>query len=185
MKRIFTALVLLSSAVSLCSAQGKGYAGTSIGTYVADAENYPKSDPKAVSINLGYDLLDSGSIELRAGFGLGSRDERVVFLGAPDDNPVDVKFELQNYYSIFFKPQYAIDRFVAYGLLGYTESSIRAEAEEFGIETKDKESGPSLGFGIGFQGTDRLRLGLEYQQVIHSSKYKLRGINFTIQSFFR
>jgi opacity protein-like surface antigen len=180
MRKIFIALIL-SIIVSTVNAQGKGYAGGTWGSYKFDSDDLFTSDPLAAAINIGYRFSKFDSVELRVGFGLGSRDESLEVLGTQ----VDVKFELKNYYSILYKPEYAINNFVFYGLLGYTESTFRAYAQDFDVDITGTKNGPSYGFGVGFHTTERMRVGLEFQELINSSTYSVRGVNFTLQSFFR
>ena len=180
MLRIFIALIM-SIAVGTVNAQDKGYAGATWGSYKFDPDELFTSDPRAASINLGYRFSESNSLEVRVGFSLGARDESLDVLGTQ----VDVKFELEKYFSILYKPEYEINNVILYGLFGYTKSTFRASAQDFNVDITGTKKGPSYGLGIGYSTSKRMRVGLEYQELINSSTYSVRGVNFTIQSFFR
>jgi opacity protein-like surface antigen len=180
MLRIALALMLSLISVS-ASAQNGGYAGILIGSYKFYPDDLFTSDPKVIGLTFGYQFSKYDTVELRAAFSLGTRDEVLNVL----DTDVDVKFEIENYYSILYKPAYQFDRISLYGLAGYTELTSRVRANEYNLDIKGTKSGPSYGGGISYIKSDKTRFNLEFLEVANTSTYSVRGINFTVQSFFR
>ena len=180
MIRIFFAFLVVITSVSVHGQQG-GYASILFGSYKFYPEDLFSSDPKVVGLALGYKFSKYDSVELRAGFSLGTREEQLEVLGTQ----VDVTFEIKNYYSILYKPEYEFDNFILYGLAGYTESTSRVRAFDYNLDIEGTKSGPSYGLGVGYIKSERVRFNLEFLEVVNSDTYSVRGLNFTFQSFFR
>ena len=184
MRQVVFAVVLgsLFFSSSLMAANGQSYfgAGYHMGTY--KEEGYSAANPTALGFRGGMYIADNVAIEGRYSFGL-SDDTVTVFV--PGVGNINVDLELESALSVFLKADLPLSPTAnVYGLVGFTEASIKAKAVGYPVTVSDSDSGLSYGLGIEFSLAEDIYAGGEYIMYIDESEYDYSGINIGITRLF-
>jgi|GEM_PF-6894548 len=171
-----------SLASPLCAAGSSGvFFGGGYSMATIDAELVEGS-----STEFGMGALDiAGGMMFNEFLGFDAR----LGLGVSDDKkavPISVlkpefTTKLKNYYGLYLRPQYQMDRFQVYGLLGYAGADVEISAEDTNILVDGEGSGTSYGAGIGFSPEGSLFFNLEYMNMIAADNYDFSAINLRIE----
>lgn len=140
----------------------------------------------------GYKYNAALGMEVRYGAGLQSGHSDVPF---PDgsavlDNAVqaDVKVRVEDYQSIYYRPELTNEGTKTYGLLGYTRMSVsgRATGPEGTtlLEREQTEGGVSYGLGIGFEIQPQINLNFEYLAVLEHGGNRLATLGASLDYRF-
>ncbi len=136
---------------------------------------------KSTSVSFGHMMLEQLGVELRAGTKLGD-DEATLNLPGID---IDTRISLDEYYSIYFRPELNIEFIKLYGLFGYTEATLSIKSDQVeDIDIDPSNHGPSYGLGIGIITSDRISINAEYIEIIDSDGFTIDGFNLGVKFFF-
>ncbi len=170
-------LLLLSLSLFAAGAQADTinyYAGGGVGIW-----NFSESGHKdlfnvsSLEVLGGLTFWNWLSVEGRLGAGVEDSTENKALNGASKQIPT--KLTLENYATVYIKPELRNEIARLYGLLGYSSASISQEAG--GNEVSADISGLSFGAGMGFQLSDAAVINLEYVRLVQDGDYRFAGYN--------
>lgn len=161
-----------------------------------DAFRFPQDknavEVKTSEIFAGYKYNSWLGLEARAGFGENSERVRRTF--PPDRDTININYRIENYHSIYYKPEVINEVAKLYGLFGYTSikrsasfsdeqgntlPAFNSEAVSFGdakisgSELHDRTSGFSYGIGVGFVFDRKLNINIEYRNILRNSEERI------------
>jgi opacity protein-like surface antigen len=169
-------LLLAALSVFACAAQAEErfYAGGNVAFW-----NYSQNDSDA-KFNVsslegiaGYNVWKMINIEGRVGLGLESTTETASFGNVAEEIPT--KFSINNYASLYVKPELENDIAKFYGLLGVTR--VDAESENRTTALDLSVTGLSYGVGMGFFIADSAVVNIEYRSLVQEDDYKFTGFS--------
>lgn len=203
MKSLNLLLLGLLATLIACPASADNRQGFYLGGGLSkvDAFKFPQDENalevKASEIFLGYKYNPFLGLEVRAGFGEGSERVRRVF--PPDRDTVNINYQIDRYYSLYYKPEAINDIAKLYGLLGFTsiqrsaafrdtqgdaiaafggEAVAFGEAEINGSRLEDSTSGFSYGIGVGFVAERNVNVNFEYRYILRNSDERISTTGF-------
>lgn len=198
MKPLSLLLLVLSAMLTACNAFADNRRGFYLGGGLSkvDAFKFPQDENalevKASEIFLGYKYNPFVGFEARAGFGEGSERVRRIF--PPDRDTVNINYQIDHYYSLYYKPEAINDVAKLYGLFGFTsiqrsagfrdeqgdaipafggEAVAFGEAEVNGSRLEDSASGFSYGIGVGFVAERKININFEYRYILRNSDERI------------
>ncbi len=177
MKKLLLAAALSTFACA-ASADDRFYAGGNVAFWNYDEGSQDvKFNVSSVEGVVGFNVWEMINIEGRLGLGMEGSTETVT---NKQDGTLPTKLNLDNYASIYLKPELKNDIATFYGLLGYTSASASTENEN--TERDLDLSGFSFGVGMGFYVADNALVNLEYRKLVQDSDYTFDGfsLGFTI-----
>ncbi|MFO1368341.1 MAG: porin family protein [Marinagarivorans sp.] len=185
MKKLLLAAALSTFACA-ASADDRFYAGGNVAFWNYDEGSHDvKFNVSSVEGVVGFNVWEMINIEGRLGVGLEGSTETVEYVTDNTKNPPTTtkgptKLNLDNYASLYIKPELKNEIATVYALLGYTSASASTENKDF---NRDLDiSGFSFGLGMGFYVTDDALVNIEYRKLVQDSDYTFDGfsLGFTI-----
>lgn len=178
MRKLFS-IALVSIFASVASAENVVYVGAGLqqGTYEED----DLSDYTLPVINLlaGYNFNDNNAIEIRylSGLDEGSNNESIGKVG----------LEIEEATSVFYRYNlHFLDRFILYGLIGYTDASFNSKFYTYNISNNFEINGVSYGAGLGLYTSRSVIFNMEsisyFSDQDDGAGYS--GVNFNINYVF-
>jgi len=166
MKISMAAIFMLFSVVVLADNNQGFYAGAGASVTMFDDEVVDVDNAHAFELVGGYKYNAWLGVDLRVGKGISAGESDTYFVGS---NEMDgrLKREVDNYYSVYYKPEVINDEAKLYLLIGYTSMDFSEE-----IDTADgtrvssvsgSESGASYGIGVGFMINKQVNFNIEYR----------------------
>ncbi|HEY6527169.1 MAG TPA: porin family protein [Cellvibrionaceae bacterium] len=185
MKKLLLAAALSTFACA-ASADDRFYAGGNVAFWnYTEGSQDVEFNVSSVEGVVGFNVWNIINIEGRLGLGLEGSTETVSYITNGATNPpqtatLPTKLTLDNYASIYIKPELKNDVATFYALLGYTSAS--ASTENTNVERDLDISGLSFGLGMGFYVADDVLVNLEYRKLVQDSDFKFDGfsLGFTI-----
>ncbi len=174
-------LLLISLSVFAASAHAddkKFYAGGGIGVWNFKESGYDNLYKlSSVEALAGINVWKMINIEGRVGVGLES--STATAKTEPTNNKATVglptEVNLDNYASLYIKPELKNDIAKLYGLVGVTQ--LNASSSNKSADTALDLSGLSFGAGMGFQLSETAVINLEYLRLVQEGKYRFSGVN--------
>jgi opacity protein-like surface antigen len=168
----------LSTFACAASADDRFYAGGNLAIWnYTEGSQDVKYNVSSLEGVVGFNVWEYINIEGRLGLGLEGSTETVTSI---QDGKLPTKLTLDNYASVYIKPELKNDTATFYGLLGYT--SANASTENLKTQRDLSVSGLSFGLGMGFFVTDYALVNLEYRNLVQDGDYKFQGysVGFTL-----
>lgn len=127
---------------------------------------------------VGFNVWKMINIEGRLGLGFEGSTESIS--NTQDGLNIPTKLTLDNYASVYVKPELKNDTATVYALVGFT--SATASTENASAERDLDVSGLSWGAGMGFFVTDNALVNLEYRKLVQDSDFRFDGfsLGFTL-----
>jgi len=174
MKRAVSTILLLGLSLGVSAEKGDIYIGGSLGIWDYEEKGNPDLSPKAIELVSIYSLLPFLDVQGNLGFGIGDDSETV-------NGTDELELEIDNYLSVYAKPNYDVMNYSFYGLLGYSYTRLVGFLNDF-PET-DSSSSISFGAGVSVSLNKRSSFQAEWRQQADPSAYKLSG--FTVGYNYR
>src|SRR5690606_40786990 len=116
----------------------------------------------------GYKYNAWLGVDLRVGKGISAGESDTYFVGNDEMNG-RLKREVDNYYSVYYKPEVINDEAKIYLLIGYTNmdftEQINAADGTRVSRVGGTESGASYGIGVGFIIKKQVNFNIEYRTI--------------------
>lgn len=181
MKKLLLAAALSSFACA-ASADDRFYAGGNVAFWnYTEGSQDVKYNVSSLEGVVGFNVWKIINVEGRLGVGLEGSTETVSYL---DDKKVlqtlPTKLNLDNYASVYIKPELKNDVATFYALLGV--SSVKASTENDKVERDLSVTGLSYGLGMAFYVTESALVNMEFRNLVQDGDYKLQGfsLGFTL-----
>lgn len=168
----------LSTFACAASADDRFYAGGNLAIWnYTEGKQDVKYNVSSLEGVVGFNVWEYINIEGRLGLGLEGSTETVNSI---QDGKLPTKLTLDNYASVYLKPELKNDTASVYALLGF--SSVSASTENAKTERDLSVSGLSYGLGMGFFVADTAQVTLEYRTLVQDGDYEFQGysIGFTL-----
>lgn len=177
---MFVVTVFLGSALlnSNAAAQTPWYGSVGLATLDYEEDFIPgEASVTAISGAVGMEFNPNLAGELRLGFGVNG--DTLTF----DDGvgQFDVDFDLDEFYGVYLRPQFESDNILVYGLLGYINVGVTANAGAGDVS--DDDSDVSFGGGVGYVFNDAMSINLEYT-AFGTDVYDLNGFGIRLEMGF-
>ena len=132
------------------------------------------ADVNALVFNYGYVINEWAKVEARAGMGLG-KDNVDVF-------GTDVGVSIDSLYGVYGKFGMDLeDGYYPYFILGYTETTLEAEA--LGVTVNDASSDVSYGLGLEIKGNDGI-FAVEFMNYMDKDGVEFHALSFGYSARF-
>lgn len=156
------------------------YAGGGIGFWNVEQNGHDNTfNVGTVEGVIGLNVWKMINVEARAGLGFDSSTERTSEKyyenNVEKGRPADTQVKLDNFVSIYLRPEIKNDVAKLYGLVGYT--SIEAESSNQYADRTLSLSGLSYGVGMGFQVNDATAVNIEYRKLAQQDDFTFSGFN--------
>ncbi len=171
----FVVMFVLSAAAH---AQVPWYGSVGLASLDYEEEFIPgEATVTALGGAIGVEFIPNLAGEFRVGFGIDG--DTLTF----DDQgePVDVDFDLDEFYGVYLRPQYKSETLQVYGLLGYINVGVTANAG--GGDFSDDDSDVSFGGGVGYIFNELMSVNLEYTS-FGTDVYDLDGFGVRLEMIF-
>lgn len=192
MKNLTVLLLSLISAYAAADNTRGFYLGAGLGfTRFQDTSefDYGTNDLRFRTIELfgGYKYSSPLGLELRVAGNYPKLDRTESVDGPTGDETLEHEYTIDQYESLYYRPELANEEAKLYGLLGYSRlkrtqtTTNLTDGSTFGeAETSETESGLSYGVGVGFVVNVDYNINFEYRRIIDKSDYKanVAAINF-------
>jgi len=133
---------------------GLGYSCLNMGL---DTPDWEATAMTAISATAGYDLNPFLAIEARYTASLGDINTKTW------NTDVDESWDMSNI-GLYIKPQYTMDRFKLYGLIGYGQTT-------FDNGTSYAENGIQYGGGLSAMATDNIDVFVDYRRLYDDTDF--------------
>lgn len=166
MKISMAAIFMLFSVVVLADNNQGFYAGAGASVTMFDDEVVDVDNAHAFELVGGYKYNAWLGVDLRVGKGISAGESDTYFVGS---NEMDgrLKREVDNYYSVYYKPEVINDEAKLYLLIGYTSMDFSEEIDAADgtrvSSVSGSESGASYGIGVGFMINKQVNFNIEYR----------------------
>lgn len=166
MKISMAAIFMLFSVVVLADNNQGFYAGAGASVTMFDDEVVDVDNAHAFELVGGYKYNAWLGVDLRVGKGISAGESDTYFVGS---NEMDgrLKREVDNYYSVYYKPEVINDEAKLYLLIGYTSMDFSEEIDAADgtrvSSVSGSESGASYGIGVGFIINKQVNFNIEYR----------------------
>lgn len=185
MKKLLLAAALSTFACA-ASADDRFYAGGNVAFWNYDEGGHDvKFNVSSAEGVVGFNVWKMINIEGRLGLGFEGSTETFEYVvddttSPPKTKKGGTKLNLDQYASVYVKPELKNEIATFYGLLGYTSASASTENADF--ERDLDVSGFSFGLGMGFYVTDDALVNIEYRKLVQDSDYTFGGfsLGFTL-----
>ncbi len=170
-------LFLLGFSV-LTHAEPGPYASIHFGNFDFELVDTPISvNIPTVGASIGYNIFGILGLELRAGAGLGDQKTQIEV----NNRAENIEVSMDYYYSALIRPQIKLKHVNLYLLGGYSETQIKFAANNLPEIYNDKDTGATLGGGIGYVNNDRIAFNLEFLQLADTDNISLNSIHFSVE----
>lgn len=178
MKKSIFGFVMALVMSSVASAQTPWYGSVGLATLDYE-EDFISGEASVTAISgaLGVEFIPNLAGELRVGFGLNG--DTLTF--DDDGDLVDVDFDLDEFYGVYLRPQFKNENFQVYGLLGYINVGVTANAG--GGDVSDDDSDVTFGGGVGYVFNEVMSVNLEYTS-FGAEYYDLDGFGIRLEMEF-
>lgn len=166
--RVLAAAVLLAPLPA--AADGTPYIGLGLLNWTYDVDGIDEASSNAFQFTLGRQLNQYVSLEGR--FATGGSDTVPVFV--PNFGTVDAEVELDQAFSLMFKPHTGGEDARAYGLFGFSQGELTASSNGFSVTEDD--SGVSYGAGFEVALGDTAWLNVEYVNYLRDDDYTFDAV---------
>jgi opacity protein-like surface antigen len=165
-KLLVCACALLAADVSFADANEGFYSGAAISRWQYK-QLAPAADARleTFELNAGFWFHPLLSAEVRAGTGLGDREAEV--------GTTPWELNLDYFTSVYWRPEWVNNGAKLYGLVGYSQVQLSADAPTQSIELSD--SGLSFGVGVGFTYQPDVKLNVEWKQLVDTDGFEISG----------
>src|SRR5690554_390964 len=166
MKISMAAIFMMFSVVVLADNNQGFYAGAGASVTMFDDELVDVDNAHAFELVGGYKYNAWLGVDLRVGKGISAGESDTYFVGS---NEMDgrLKREVDNYYSVYYKPEVINDEAKLYLLIGYTSMDFSEEIDAADgtrvSSVSGSESGASYGIGVGFIINKQVNFNIEYR----------------------
>jgi opacity protein-like surface antigen len=166
MKISMAVIFMLFSVVVLADNNQGFYAGAGASVTMFDDEVVDVDNAHAFELVGGYKYNAWLGVDLRVGKGISAGESDTYFVGS---NEMDgrLKREVDNYYSVYYKPEVINDEAKLYLLIGYTSMDFSEEIDAADgtrvSSVSGSESGASYGIGVGFMINKQVNFNIEYR----------------------
>lgn len=188
MKNLTVLLLSLISAYAAADNTRGFYLGGGLGfTRFQDSSEFDHGTNglrfRTIELFGGYKYNSPLGLELRVGGNYPKRDRTETV----DGQTLEHEYKIDQYESLYYRPELANEEAKLYGLLGYSRlkrtqaTTNLTDGSTFGeAETSETESGLSYGVGVGFVVNMDYNINFEYRRIIDKSDYKanVAAINF-------
>ena len=172
MKKLLLAAALSTFACA-ASADNRLYAGGNVAFWnYTEGSQDVKYNVSSLEGVVGFNVWEMINVEGRLGLGLEGSTETVT---SKQDGTLPTKLNLDNYASVYIKPELKNDIATFYGLIGY--SSAKASTENSKTERDLSVSGLSYGLGMGFFVAENALVNLEFRKLVQDGDYKFQGLS--------
>lgn len=180
-KNVFVFVTTLLGSVlfsRIATAQAPWYGSVGLATLDYE-EDFIAGDATVTAISgaLGVEFIPNLAGEFRVGFGLNG-DTLIVDDGV---ELVDVDLDLDEFYGVYLRPQFESENIRLYGLLGYINVGVTANAG--GGDFSDDDSDVSFGGGVGYVFNEVMSINLEYT-AFGTDVYDLNGFGVRLEMEF-
>lgn len=166
MKISVAVIFMLFSVVVLADNNQGFYAGAGASVTMFDDELVDVDNAHAFELVGGYKYNAWLGVDLRVGKGISAGESDTYFIGSDEMNG-RLKREVDNYYSVYYKPEVINDEAKLYLLIGYTSMDFSEEIDAADgtrvSSVSGSESGASYGIGIGFIINKQVNFNIEYR----------------------
>lgn len=168
MKISMAAIFMMFSVVVLADNNQGFYAGAGASVTMFDDEVVDVDNAHAFELVGGYKYNAWLGVDLRVGKGISAGESDTYFVGS---NEMDgrLKREVDNYYSVYYKPEVINDEAKLYLLIGYTSMDFSEEIDAADgtrvSSVSGSESGASYGIGVGFMINKQVNFNIEYRTI--------------------
>jgi len=167
-------LMLAACLLSTSAMAAENYAGVQYAMVTYSESDIPDFNPSALVARVGHNFNKNFAVEGR--FGIGIADDSNTISGIP------VSVEVDQFISVLAKGSLPLGAGAnVYGLIGYTDGKITANA--FGFSSSASESDTSFGLGIEFGKGDTTG-SIEYVNYIDKNDGSLTSINLGVNFAF-
>jgi opacity protein-like surface antigen len=184
MKKLLLAAALSTFACA-ASADDRFYAGGNVAFWnYTEGDQDVKYNVSSLEGVVGFNVWNIINIEGRLGLGLEGSTETVSYIVNPATPTVTAsrptKLNLDNYASVYIKPELKNDVATFYALLGV--SSVSASTENEDEERDLSVTGLSYGLGMAFYVTESALVNMEFRNLVQDGDYKFQGfsLGFTL-----
>lgn len=168
MKKLMAVILILFPVFVLADNNRGFYAGAGAAVTIYDDDVIDVDNAHALELVGGYKYNAWLGVDLRIGKGVAAGENDTYLVGGDEVNG-RLKREVDNYYSIYYKPEVINDEAKIYLLLGYTSMDISEQIDnEDGTRIFDfsgSESGASYGIGVGFMINKNVNFNVEYRTI--------------------
>lgn len=166
MKISMAVIFMLFSVVVLADNNQGFYAGAGASVTMFDDEVVDVDNAHAFELVGGYKYNAWLGVDLRVGKGISAGESDTYFVGSNEMNG-RLKREVDNYYSVYYKPEVINDEAKLYLLIGYTSMDFSEEIDAADgtrvFSVSGSESGASYGIGVGFIINKQVNFNIEYR----------------------
>lgn len=168
MKISVAVILMLFSNFALTDNNRGFYAGAGASVTMFDDDVIDIDNAHALELVGGYKYNAWLGVDLRIGKGISAGESDTYLVGADELNG-RLKREIDNYYSIYYKPEVINDEAKIYLLIGYISMDFSEQidaADGTRISSiSGTESGASYGIGIGFVINEQVNFNIEYRTI--------------------
>lgn len=160
------------------------YAGAGLGIWNFTEKSHNKVfNVSSLEVQGGLTFWNWLSLEGRLGAGVEGSTELTGYKENGNTLPQNTELTLDNYASLYVKPELRNDIAKLYALLGFSSVSSSTESTKLdSASTKNGSnsntiSGLSFGVGMGFQMSEAAVINLEYVRLVQDSGFRYNGYN--------
>lgn len=166
MKKLMAVILILFPVFVLADNNRGFYAGAGAAVTIYDDDVIDVDNAHALELVGGYKYNAWLGVDLRIGKGVAAGENDTYLVGGDEVNG-RLKREVDNYYSVYYKPEVINDEAKIYLLIGYTSMDFSEEIDAADgtrvSSVSGSESGTSYGIGIGFIINKQVNFNIEYR----------------------
>jgi opacity protein-like surface antigen len=172
MKKLLLAAALSTFACAAL-AEDRFYAGGNVAFWnYTEGSHDTKISVSSLEGVAGFNVWSVINIEGRVGLGLESSTESV---NTKEFGKLSTELTLDNYFSVYIKPELKNDTATVYALLGVTRADASTTSSQ--VERDLSMTGLSYGLGMGFYVTESALVNLEFRNLVQEDDYKFQGFS--------
>lgn len=166
MKKLILVLVLLFSSNIYANEPGDAYIGVQFGQSSLEVDGFDDIDNTYGLIRLGRHITSDITFDLRYGDGIG------------DDTLMGVDFSIDRIFGLYILYHLELSSTISiYGLIGYTEADLKAEANGGSLVEEDDDISYGIGLNIG-------NINVEFTQYLDGSDFEANAIGIGYNYYF-
>lgn len=175
-KSVLTGVLALGlSTGALAELPGPSYAGIDYTYSTYEQDTLDESNPSAIGIRIGRQLMPIFAIEGRIGTGIS--DDTIDVGGIASD------LEIDSVLSALLRGELPLTEITSlYVLAGFSRAELSASTAGIGLQ--DAESGFSWGGGVGFSAPRGTAVTLEYLRFLDEDDFEFSGLNLGVHVGF-
>ena len=166
MKQLILALLLLLTTNAYAYESGVGYIGVQFGESTTEIDGFDDIENTYGLVRVGVYATSEIALELRYGDGI------------DDDTVMGIDFSIDRIAGLYALYHFGLSSSISiYGLLGYTEVDLKAEANGSSLIEKEDDIGYGAGIDIG-------NFNIEYARVLEGSDYEVDTVSIGYTYYF-